>query len=121
VRFLWLLATSSALGWWESLVASSGLNCSWWFLRGVCLSRGLDFDCWFVFDVCYGTELLISWQWRLDLLPQRTISKQIYFPCALITFLFHYLSWVVGWRSSWILIKISCGKFMPPGDHKPLL
>jgi hypothetical protein len=28
VRFLWLLATSSALGWWESLVASSGLNCS---------------------------------------------------------------------------------------------
>ena len=28
--------------------------------------------------------------------PQRTISKQVHFPCILISFLSHYLWWVVG-------------------------
>jgi hypothetical protein len=35
-------------------------------------ASGLSYHCWFVW-----TELLISWQWRLES-PQRTISKQVH-------------------------------------------
>lgn len=43
-------------------------------------------------------SLLVDWtenneDWNH---PQRTISKQACFPCILITFLLHYLWWVVG-------------------------
>jgi hypothetical protein len=37
--------------------------------------------------------------------PQRTISKQDE-SCVLITFLFYYLWWEVGWRGGWMLIKV---------------
>ena len=40
VRFLWLLAT--ALGQLVSHAVSPGLNCSCWFVCGVCQPRGLN-------------------------------------------------------------------------------
>jgi len=63
-----------ALGQLVSLVVSSGLNyscwfmasvsllkglgCSCWFVPGVCLPSGLVCSCWDMFGVCYRTELL---------------------------------------------------------------
>lgn len=43
---------------------------------------------------------------------QRTNSKQVYFPRVLITFLFHYLWWMVGKRRGWRFIKVGWGKFI---------
>lgn len=63
------------------------LDC--WYIREVFASR-LSCHCWFL---C--TQLLTSWQCKWDLL-QRTISKQIHLLCILMTFLFHYLWWVMG-------------------------
>ena len=42
--------------------------------------------------------LLVDWlrAIKIGITPQRTVSKQVHFPHILITFLFHYLWWVVG-------------------------
>jgi hypothetical protein len=86
----------SAAPWLVSLVVSSGLIHSCWFRHGVCLLR-LDWT---------GLQLLIRiWclprNWTADkdwACPKRAIVKQVHFPNILITFLFHYLFWVVGKR-----------------------
>jgi hypothetical protein len=75
-----LLATSRDLGNWQSLKVSSGSNCP--ANSGMLFSRGLSYCCWFV-----QIELLISWQWRLEL-PQRTVSKQVKITLCSINFSF---------------------------------
>jgi hypothetical protein len=60
LRFLWQCCHFSSLasGRLVSLVVSSGLNYSFWFLCGVCFPRGLVCSCGFIIGVYYGTELL---------------------------------------------------------------
>jgi hypothetical protein len=95
-RFLWQLAAlvaSPQASWWDQLVDSLGMNYSCWFMCGVCLLRELDWSCWFIFGVCYRTRLLTK---KIKITTQRTIVKQVHFPHILITFLLHYLLWVVS-------------------------
>lgn len=93
VRFLWLRATPSDLGQLVSLMVSSDLTSlegsyvviCWvdWTVTADscwCFARGLD--CWY-----QDNE-----DWTRS---QTTLSNQVYFPHILITFLFHYLWWVV--------------------------
>jgi hypothetical protein len=69
-----------------------GLHCHCWFLCAACLPRGLLCSCWFISGVCYRTELLPE----IKLASKELLLKQVHFPHILITFLFHYLWWVVG-------------------------
>jgi hypothetical protein len=48
-----------------------------------------------VFGVCYGAELLPK---KIELTPKEIITEQVHFPHILITFLFHYLCWLMGYR-----------------------
>jgi hypothetical protein len=52
-----------------------------------------------MFGVCYWTGLT-----KIGIAP-RTISKQVCFPCILITFFFHYLWWVVAREEVELLLK----------------
>ena len=70
-RFYSLLQT------WEKLTVSSGSNWYCWFPTGVAdlwmvFASGSRYCCWFVW-----TDLLISWQCRLNIL-QRTIFKPVH-------------------------------------------
>jgi hypothetical protein len=71
--------------WWfmHCVCLPRRLNCSWWFMHCVCLPRRLNCSCWFICGVCYWTETLTK---KIELLPQRTIAKQVRFPQILITF-----------------------------------
>jgi hypothetical protein len=57
MRILELFTPSAASGRLETLVISSGLNYSFWFMCGVYLPRRLSCSCGFVFGVCYRTEV----------------------------------------------------------------
>ena len=63
---------------------------------------------------------LNCWQRRLSLPPpkKKPIAKQVYLPHILITFLHHYLCWVVGKRRCWMFIKNRLQKnICPPSTH----
>jgi hypothetical protein len=57
------------------------------------------------FGVCYGTELLPKKIERTPL-PQRSTAEQVHFPHILITFLFHYLCWVIEERYAPLLKEV---------------
>jgi len=106
-RFLQLLAASMDLGWLESLEVSSVLNCSFWFVCGVCRVGWTATSVHSYLVFASG----LDWEQQRFELPQRTISKQVHLPRILITFLFHHLCWVVGWRRGWTLIKAGWEKY----------
>jgi hypothetical protein len=75
-----LLLLQPQAGWWAlwfllNLTAlASSCVAKWTGLQLLvhvwCLEKGLNCSCWFVFGVCFWTKLLISWQWRLDPHPK---------------------------------------------------
>ena len=86
--------------------AGPGPSC-WLMQRPCCYPNTTEWDCWYIVTCLQvdqaaaaaaadlWTELLTSWQSKWDLL-QRTIAKQVHFSYILITFLFHYVCWVLG-------------------------
>ena len=87
------LAPSAASSQLESLGVSSGLNCSCWSVCSVCPENWTAAaDSYLVFATGLNCWYLDNEDWTLR---QRTISKQVYLPRVLITFLFHYLWWMV--------------------------
>ena len=80
--------------------------------------RGSSYGCWFV-----RTELLISWQCRLDS-PQRTISKQVHILLCPINLAFP-LPLVVGGlegrlRHLSTVIKVDLEKYKPDSTHSAI-
>jgi len=63
VRFLWLLAASTALDQLVSLVVSSGLNCPCWFMCG---------DCQLDWTAAAGSYLVLLLVWTADILTTKT-------------------------------------------------
>ena len=49
-----------------------GLDCSCWFMPGVCLPRGLVCSCWVIFGVCYRAELLPK---KIKLAPKELLMN----------------------------------------------
>jgi hypothetical protein len=49
---------------------------------------------------------------KIELAPQRTIAKQVHFSYIPITYLFHYLWWVVGKRRGSTFIKSRLQKYV---------
>ena len=111
VVFQWLLATSEESADCQSLAISSGSTHHCWFMDGVCefchcwfVNGVCEFcHCWFLDGVCEWTELLllICVNWTADILTAQTeFASKKYSrstsSCALLTFSFHYLFWVVG-------------------------
>ena len=91
LHMLWLHRNTPKT-WWCSkcFLPLPQTPANWWRLE---VSSGWKHHYWFVFSV-----LLVDWtadkkDWNC---PQNTISKQIHNPHFLITFLFHYLWWMLG-------------------------
>jgi hypothetical protein len=62
------------------------------------------------FGVCYGTELLTK---KPKLSPKEPLLNRFSSLRILMTFLFHYLWWVMGKRRGRTFIKMCCKKSMP--------
>jgi hypothetical protein len=89
LRFLRPFVASTALSQLVSLAVSSGLNCSCWFMYGDCqVDWTAAADLYLVFATGLNCWYPDNENWTH---PPRTISKQIHFPCVVITFLFYYL------------------------------
>lgn len=115
-----------ASGWLVSLGVPSGLSYGCWFIPGICVLGRLIWSCWFVCGVCLsrgtGLQLLsgiwcLPWDWTAAkedrAQPPKNYGWTGPLTSYLITFLFHYLYWVVSKRRVWLLLKIGCKNLCP--------